>query len=473
MDFENDRFIVKGEKSAVDGIKAALSKRLEELSKYTHRAAVVVAPHVRPHVIGRQGATINRIRAEANCMVDIFPAERIGETKGMFAVAILAESAESLEAAKNAVEKIKRDQSDVASSHSHLHSTSSSGIVKKVSVPVRYHRRLIGPKGSGIAEIQSKVGESVAIQFPRAGTTDTEVEIRGGKDAVEKAAKVISDLLANWGDEGAAHAVLASLHGTVAEEASVRAPSPVSVVSSSVGEVSGPPGWSGRATGKARAAPAPISAPVSAPSSVSPPSPLWEQAPKQEEEWKVIGKKAKASAVEETASEPAKKDDDSEPRVPGAGPSKKKKKSKKGGVATEITTTQPAATVSAIAASDSFASSQPTPVSAIAPHLNWADVPPSPDSPLMNGQSEAQAEPEPQFEPEPEPEPFVEPKKEEDEWQTTVKKFKAKKIAEQQQSQQQQAKPATAVGAKGAVTSANAFAALDEQKGGQGKKKKK
>lgn len=443
VNFEGDQLVLRGDRASVDGVKAVVSKRLEELSKYTHSTSVVITSTVRPHVIGRQGATINRIRSESGCMVDIFPAEKVGQAKGQFAVVILGADEDGIRKAQAAVEKIVKDQlqSNTQGGAGGAGSGKDDGtVLKRINVPLRHHRRLIGPKGANIEEIRNRVGGPINLQFPRAGITSNEVEVRASASAIDKCVKVISDMIREWGDETAAaqiaivsDAPAVAPAGAGPDREATRTPDSTKASSEAEPAPAGPPGWSGKSILKgARGMPPPAPSPVLIPEpSYLPPS---GPAPKQgDDEWKVIGKKAKPSAV---AAIDVVAGSGAVPGASGEGKSKKKKNKK----------TAAGAESTAPAASDSFTFAPASPVG------NWADEVdvPSPVSAGANGVA------------------ATDPTPRSDDWQTvnTVQRFKQKKLEETGTG----AAPAASAASGGAR---NAFGVLEEPAAPKTSSKKK
>lgn len=494
IDFEGDKIVIRGDRAAVDATKASVSKRVDELAKYAKSGYVVIPSSVRAHVIGRQGATINRIRKESECMVDIFPAEKVKETKGHFAVVVLGENEEAVSKGKALIEKIVKDQAQDAASSAGGSTRDEAAFSKRISVPTRLHGRLIGPKGSGIAEIQAQVGLQVNVQFPRAGTSSTELEIKGSPAAVEKCIKVIRDLVANL-DESVIVKVIDE--GAAAAAAADRAKTPdVTRPPSSQGRHSpaptseGPPGWSGRAAATTRRVPPPAPAVINEPEFSSAPAPSAVQQPtKQDEEWKVIGKKATKAAVAAAATTAAATK--AAEAIPGtaasaaaqdggsssASGSKKKKKAKK---TDDLASTE----VPFGAASSSFSLAPASPTG------DWADDT-SFEPVAINGAGQTTATPSaaasssapapapasaPASAPPPAPAPA--PAAPVDEWKTvnTVQKFKQKKIAEAEEAK----KPAAPAAPSGPAPTSqrNVYGVLEEpagpsSSGGSKKSKKK
>ncbi|KAJ3188442.1 hypothetical protein HDU85_005593 [Gaertneriomyces sp. JEL0708] len=102
-------FFVRGDKKGVDrGVKAC-QKFLTELDKFSHSHVLQVPSDILPHIIGRQGFMINRLREESGAEIDIV---RDPRKRGLDAVDIRATTGESVQKAVQLVENILRQQEE-------------------------------------------------------------------------------------------------------------------------------------------------------------------------------------------------------------------------------------------------------------------------------------------------------------------------------------------------------------------------
>ncbi|CAG8489346.1 12407_t:CDS:10 [Ambispora gerdemannii] len=62
---------LKGEKKQVERAEKYVNELLEETRNFTHTAFFTVPQHLHRHIIGRGGATIQRIRSESGCRIDV------------------------------------------------------------------------------------------------------------------------------------------------------------------------------------------------------------------------------------------------------------------------------------------------------------------------------------------------------------------------------------------------------------------
>jgi ribosomal protein S3 len=125
------------------------------------------------HIIGKGGATVNKLKQEADVMINI-PDDRAssncirieGNKEG---VAMAKEELESL------VAKMQNERE------------------KDLIIEARFHRQLIGPKGENIQKIREEF-EAVQISFPDLGSKSDVVKLRGPHDDVDKCGKQLTKL---------------------------------------------------------------------------------------------------------------------------------------------------------------------------------------------------------------------------------------------------------------------------------------
>ncbi|KAJ3109827.1 hypothetical protein HDU97_000057 [Phlyctochytrium planicorne] len=103
---------VRGDAKAIKAAVALVTKSLNELILYDSTVRVSIEPHIRPHVIGRAGATINRIRADTGASIDIV---RGSEGKGKSDATqndtvVIRGTAAAVESAQTAINKIVEEQ---------------------------------------------------------------------------------------------------------------------------------------------------------------------------------------------------------------------------------------------------------------------------------------------------------------------------------------------------------------------------
>ncbi|KAG0172167.1 hypothetical protein DFQ28_011451 [Apophysomyces sp. BC1034] len=155
-------FYSKNEKDVSEAYKAAY-----ELSRKfgpEFFSTVDIEPHLHRHISVRHGKQIQRIKTRHS--VDIVVPEEKEETASILIVYEGSEEAqrkESLEAAATELKKIAADSSDFVS--------------KTISIPAKYHKTIIGPKGTTLNAIVGGDDSTVAVRF--GSTSEDAVVIRG------------------------------------------------------------------------------------------------------------------------------------------------------------------------------------------------------------------------------------------------------------------------------------------------------
>ncbi|KAJ3014994.1 hypothetical protein HKX48_004838 [Thoreauomyces humboldtii] len=100
---------VRGDAGTVKKALKLTEKALEDLTRYSHTDRFQVGQEFRPHLIGRQGLTIARIRTESGAEVDILRSKSKG---GKDTVSIRAMVEENLHRAREMIDNIVRDQTE-------------------------------------------------------------------------------------------------------------------------------------------------------------------------------------------------------------------------------------------------------------------------------------------------------------------------------------------------------------------------
>merc|ERR1719273_1308273 len=133
------------------------------------------------HIIGKGGSTVNKLKQEADVMINIPPDDQAGST------------CIRIEGNKEGVQKAKVELESLVSKMQNERE-------KDLIIEARFHRQLIGPKGENIQKIRDEF-EAVQISFPDLGSKSDIVKLRGPRDDVEKCGRTLSkmykDLLEN------------------------------------------------------------------------------------------------------------------------------------------------------------------------------------------------------------------------------------------------------------------------------------
>ncbi|KAJ1554516.1 hypothetical protein HK405_004825 [Cladochytrium tenue] len=103
---EGSTIVIKGDAKAVDHAVPTVSKALAEMDKYDASARVPVSGDIRPHIIGKAGATILRIRAETGASVELTRTAKPNVPTDV----VIRGTREAVDAAVEIINKIVSDQ---------------------------------------------------------------------------------------------------------------------------------------------------------------------------------------------------------------------------------------------------------------------------------------------------------------------------------------------------------------------------
>ncbi|XP_028393842.1 vigilin-like [Dendronephthya gigantea] len=162
---DKDKITLEGPPQQVDKAREALETFARELRATMDFAEVEVDYKYHSHIIGKNGANVNRIKEETKTAI-IIPND--SEKKSVIRIegspqGVAKAKAEILEMAKKLENERSRD----------------------IIIESKFHRSIIGPKGEGMQDIRKKFPE-VRVSFPEASSKSDIVNIRGPKDQVDK-----------------------------------------------------------------------------------------------------------------------------------------------------------------------------------------------------------------------------------------------------------------------------------------------
>eukprot|EP00123_Amoebidium_parasiticum_P012021 comp21066_c0_seq1/m.28357 comp21066_c0_seq1/g.28357 ORF comp21066_c0_seq1/g.28357 comp21066_c0_seq1/m.28357 type:complete len:1230 (-) comp21066_c0_seq1:211-3900(-) len=179
---ESSHVTLIGPPQAVEEAKKFLESRLKEIEAErkdrearNHRLEVTVDGEMVPRIIGKGGQTINQIRNETGCNINI-PKDK---KEGPVTVTLVGYPA-ACEAAKAMIEELTE-----------ANSQGGDVVEDEIQVDHRVHGRLIGAGGKTVMLLSKELG--VQIKFPRDKTSDV-VTIKGTHVQVEAAKDRILDL---------------------------------------------------------------------------------------------------------------------------------------------------------------------------------------------------------------------------------------------------------------------------------------
>jgi len=164
---------IRGPKEDVDACYKHLQKLVKELMENNFQIKVPVFKQVMKFVIGKAGVNINKIRDETSTRIEFVTNEQ-----GTDDIIIIGRK-ENCEKAKLQIQKIQEEQANV--------------VEMDIIVPAKYHNAIIGAKGRLVHSISEECG-GVSIKFPKADKRSDKVTIRGPKEDVIKAKKILVDM---------------------------------------------------------------------------------------------------------------------------------------------------------------------------------------------------------------------------------------------------------------------------------------
>ncbi|KAK9479931.1 hypothetical protein V1514DRAFT_277444 [Lipomyces japonicus] len=175
-----DEIVIRGPSKGA----AKAKEELLELYKYEvahgHTATLKVSKKALPRIIGRNGELINEIIDTTGAKIT-FDREVDDENERTFE---LSGTEESIQQAKEKIQEIVDEFEQFAS--------------KTIEVDKKYHKALIGSRGSVLRDILAKAGapettnqQRRIIRIPPAETSSNQIVVAGNKDVVERVIKEI------------------------------------------------------------------------------------------------------------------------------------------------------------------------------------------------------------------------------------------------------------------------------------------
>nr|XP_023026266.1 vigilin isoform X2 [Leptinotarsa decemlineata] len=175
-------FTDKIDKIKIEGPPEEVEKAQEEIEKMTRDLVgrmtfceMNVDPKLFKHIIGKNGANINKLKDEFKVLINID---------------------------KSGLVRIEGNKEDVASTKTELEQRIfklENEKEKDVIIEQRHYRNIIGTKGDNIKEIRDKFNQ-VQIYFPGPGDRNDIVKVRGPKEDVDKCARYLEKLVKELGE---------------------------------------------------------------------------------------------------------------------------------------------------------------------------------------------------------------------------------------------------------------------------------
>lgn len=172
----SDIVTLRGPCDQVVGADKLLSKMYKDTREANYEVDVKIFKQFHKNIIGKGGATIRKIREETGTRIQL-----PDEFSDSDIIKIIGSRKEAEEAGRR-IEAIQRELVNIAE--------------VDLQVPHRLHTAIIGPKGRFIKQVQDECG-GVQIHFPSSDQAGSDVvRIRGPKSDVEKARRLLEELVA-------------------------------------------------------------------------------------------------------------------------------------------------------------------------------------------------------------------------------------------------------------------------------------
>jgi len=170
---KSDIVKLRGPKDDVEKCSRTLNKMYKDLLENNYQAKVPIFKQFHKFIIGKGGQTIKGIRQDTSTRIDL------PESGSESDVITITGKKENVEKAQKKIAQIQSEMANVVS--------------VDVIIPSKIHNMMIGAGGKLIQSISDDCG-GVAIKFPAADANSDKVTIRGPKEDVEKAKKMLVDL---------------------------------------------------------------------------------------------------------------------------------------------------------------------------------------------------------------------------------------------------------------------------------------
>ncbi|XP_043926730.1 vigilin [Protopterus annectens] len=171
-----DCITLEGPTGEVEEAQAQMESMVNDLISRMDFAEITVDPKLHRHLIGKNGANINRIKEQYKVSVRIPPDN---EKSNLIRI----------EGDPQGVQEAKKELLELAS-------RMENERTKDMIIDHKFHRTIIGQKGEKIKEIRDKFPE-VIINFPDPMQKSDIVQLRGPKNEVEKCHKFMTKMVAD------------------------------------------------------------------------------------------------------------------------------------------------------------------------------------------------------------------------------------------------------------------------------------
>uniref|UniRef100_A0A8D3E9F1 Vigilin n=1 Tax=Scophthalmus maximus TaxID=52904 RepID=A0A8D3E9F1_SCOMX len=171
-----ERISLEGPTEEVEQAQAQIQEIIKDLLVRMDYTEVIIDQRFHRHLIGKNGANINRIKEQYKVSVRI---PQDSERSGLVRI----------EGDPKGVQLARRELMEM------VHRMENER-TKDLIVEQKFHRTIIGQKGEKIKEVRDKFPE-VIINFPDPAQKSDIVQLRGPKNEVEKCAKFLQKIIAD------------------------------------------------------------------------------------------------------------------------------------------------------------------------------------------------------------------------------------------------------------------------------------
>jgi predicted RNA-binding protein YlqC (UPF0109 family) len=172
----SDKVVIRGPKEDVNKAKEQLLQLAKDKEVFSYTADVKAKPEHHRFLIGRGGATINKVREAYPDVRIMFPRS----TDEDQATIHLMGKRQDVEAVKEQFTKITTELANT--------------VEGTLEVDPKWHRHFVVRGGAVIREIQDSCG-GVIISFPRQNQQSATITLKGPKDCLEEAKKRITEIV--------------------------------------------------------------------------------------------------------------------------------------------------------------------------------------------------------------------------------------------------------------------------------------
>lgn len=172
---KTDLVTLRGPRDEVDKCHKHLQNTVKEMKENNYQERVHIFKEFYPHIIGKNGSNIKKIREETDTKIEL-PLE----SSSTDAITLTGKKA-NVEKARDMLRKLESELSSIVSA--------------EISIPQKMHAGLLGSGGRLIHHIAQTECGGVQIKFPDAKAQSDRVTLRGHKEGVDKAKRMLLDLV--------------------------------------------------------------------------------------------------------------------------------------------------------------------------------------------------------------------------------------------------------------------------------------